>query len=474
MDYSFFLDKNKEEMIKTLQESVRIKSVLEDEAKLPDGTILPFGKGIEKAYQHMLNKGKEMGFEIYDADHFGGHIEFQAEDTDEVFGIAAHLDVVPEGTGWEKEPYSADIVDNFMYGRGTTDDKGPLVACLYAMKALKEAGLKPKKNIRLILGLDEETEKKGMEYYLEKAGMPDFGITPDGEFPLANGEMGILIFDIAKKLKKGNGEGFILKKIESGTAPNIVPGNAYALIGHKDKSQIEKLIEIVNVYKEKSGYNVNASKKGTSLGIEVIGKAAHGAHPDLGLNSISILMELLANVNFDSEDVNEFIRYYNEYIAFDIKGGKLGIGFSDEPSGDLIFNVGMANFNDEVASFTINIRYPVTIDGEDVYAGIEKTIKDKNIGIVKNSHEKPVYVPEDDDFVKTLMECYREGAGDMEGRPFVMAGGTYAKLMNKVLAYGAMFPYEEDRMHQANERLDIDSFTKFTKIYADMLYKLCF
>ena len=115
--------------------------------------------------------------------------------------------------------------------RGTADDKGPVIAALFAMKAIKDADITPKKTIKLIAGLDEETGKESAIHYREVAKMPDFGITPDADFPVINGEKGILIFDIAQKLKKHTvREGLILSKVQGGLAANAVPAHARAVI----------------------------------------------------------------------------------------------------------------------------------------------------------------------------------------------------------------------------------------------------
>ena len=55
----------------------------------------------------------------------------------------------------------------------------------------------------------------------------------------------------------------------------------------------------------------------------------------------------------------------------------------------------------------------------------------------------------------------------------VIGGGTYAKMFNNILAYGAEFPDEEATMHQANEKLSIESFMKMARIYARAIYYLC-
>ena len=193
------IDENKAEMIKSLSNLLSIPSV---SGEAEPG--MPFGRNVQLAYDYMMQLGKKEGFALYNADNYGGHIDFEGKDTG-IVGIVGHLDVVPEGDGWKHDPYGGEVEDGIIYGRGTIDNKGPVIASFYAMKALKECGFEPEKTIRLILGLDEETNWNGMEYYLNDVGeIPDFGFTPDADFPAIHGEKGIMVFDIVKKFNNTN------------------------------------------------------------------------------------------------------------------------------------------------------------------------------------------------------------------------------------------------------------------------------
>ena len=213
---------------------------------------------------------------------------------------------------------SSDLTDGYIIGRGTTDDKGPLVAAFYAMKALKDAGYEPHRKIRLILGLDEETGWKGIEYYFDKVEAPTFGITPDADFPVINGEKGIMFFELARKLSKGSSKGLQLSRLSGGEAPNMVPGSARAVIRSDVKNAYEKIKEKIAAFREAEGYTVKTKGVGKSLEITCEGVACHGAVPEKGLNAISILMKLLGELNFANEEVNEFIDFYNKHIGFNL------------------------------------------------------------------------------------------------------------------------------------------------------------
>lgn len=477
MDYLEVLDGMKGEMLETLQDLIRVDSVQTPEVKGEDGTVYPFGKGIQNAYEYTLKAGRDMGFETVNYDNYGGHIEMKCEDPEnsETFGITVHLDEVPVGEGWETDPFDPIVEDGWIYGRGTSDDKGPTVAALYAMKAIKESGLPLKKNVRMIVGLDEETEKNGMVYYKEHTDkLPELGITPDGDFPVVQGEMGILVFEIVRKLSGGKKyEGLALKSLKSGVAYNLVSPEAKAVLHSDSAAEYDAIIRKAEEFSGKTGYKVEAKKSGKNLNVVSRGVQAHGARPHEGLNAISIIMEFFGELEFADPGLNEFVEYYNKYIGFDLKGGKMGPVLSDEPSGDLIFNVGLASADEEVISVTVNVRYPVTRKGEEFYDVVEKTMDGTELGIVKVMEENPVYLPDDSPLVINLMKSYVEETGDDKTKPLVLGGGTYAKLIPGTLAFGAMFPGREDRMHQANERMLLEDFYKAARIYARAIYKIC-
>lgn len=460
-------------MIKSLGELISFESVRSNPVKDKGGKIFPFGIGVQESYEYMLKLGKELGFDTFDADNYGGHIEYRDDDSEGVFGISGHLDVMPEGTGWNTPAFKMVENDGWLFGRGVLDDKGPLVACLYAMKAIKDAGLKPKMGIRLILGLDEETGKEGMEYYLDKAGQPDMGFTPDSDFPLINGEMGVSIFNLCKKLKPVSKDGLRLTKLTGGTAPNVVPGECKAVIVSSDKKEYDRIKELVNAYKDESGYRISCKKQGSSFQIISIGNSVHGAYPETGLNAVSIMMDFLERINFDCEELNEFIEFYNDHIGFDFFGERIVGGLKDENSGNLKFNVGIAAFDEEMASITVNIRVPVSYKLNDAYTHLQKIIDPLGIGMVKTNEEEGIFLDTTHPMVGKLMEAYREVTGDEESKPVVSPGGTYAKSVNNTLAFGPLFPGEEDTIHQPNERLSIESFEKMAEVYARAIVKIC-
>ncbi len=476
MSYLERIEEYREDMIRDLQELISIPGVA---GEAEDN--MPFGRDVHRSLIYMLHLGDVAGFDIYNADNYGGHIEFGGyvtnEDgeretvTDETMGILVHLDVVPAGKDWDYPPFEGRVADGRIYGRGAIDNKGPAIAVFYAMKALKEEGIIPRKKVRLILGLDEEagTGWKGMEAYFTRVEKPSFGFTPDAEFPAINGEMGILIFELAKKLGKSKRKGIELRSLSGGNAANMVADQARAVLRADSYDQIRALLE---EYRKETGYRLTAKGMGKSLEISASGVSSHGARPEKGLNAISVLMGFLKKIEFANDDLTDFIDFYNDHIGFDLHGERIGCGLSDEISGRLIFNVGMISINPEVAGLTINIRYPVTMNDETVYKGMMAYLDKFNIGVVKLNHQEPIYIPADDPLIETLMGVYARHTGDTVSKPLVIGGGTYARAMKNAVAFGMVFPGEPELAHQKNECIIIENLITSTKIFADSIYEL--
>ena len=145
------------------------------------------------------------------------------------------MDVVDAGNRelWICDPFEGQVIDGKIYGRGAVDDKGPLIACLHAMKAVMEEERPFHKKVQMVIGTQEEVEWTDMDAYVTKYPLPDYGFTPDGEFPMCNIEKGgvdpVLRFPVSDSGENETG-GLQVKEIRGGTAANIVPGECEAVL----------------------------------------------------------------------------------------------------------------------------------------------------------------------------------------------------------------------------------------------------
>ena len=184
------VDELSQEMIDTIIRMVQIDSV-EGEAE-PDA---PFGRGVKTALDAALDLAGDMGFSTVNVDNYMGYASY-GEGEDYVCAVG-HLDVVPTGTGWKQPPFSGYLKDGVIYSRGVLDNKGPIFSCLYALYALKELGIVPDRQVRIIFGCDEETGFDDLKYYLSKEKPPVMGFTPDCKYPVVYAERGRALVEIA-------------------------------------------------------------------------------------------------------------------------------------------------------------------------------------------------------------------------------------------------------------------------------------
>lgn len=446
----------KEEIIKSVQESVRIKSVEED-AK----GDMPFGEGVHKALENCLKLSESLGFNTVNVDNMIGYAEYGKGD--EMIAVLGHLDVVPEGDGWNYPPYAAEIHDGKIYGRGTTDDKGPTIGALYALKAIKDLNIPLKRRVRVIFGLNEETGSKCVKHYVEKGGeIPVAGFTPDSEYPIINAEKGIVTCKYKRSLK-GDGN-IVVKSIRGGIAPNVVPDYAEAVISlPKDKfDTVKKLGEEVE--------EIKIEEKDDCLVIKSFGVSAHGSTPWKGKNAISYLLSFLGKLDLKG-DMKEFIDFMNQYIGFDLEGKNLGVYLEDDVSGKFVFNLGTICGSEQEISIEINMRYPVTKKYEDFIDTFKEKMALGKMKEIYLRHKKSLYVSPDTEFIKKLQKVYEEKMGE-KADLIAIGGGTYAKAMENIVAFGPVFRGQPKVEHQPDEYIEIDSLIKNVQIMAAAIYEL--
>ena len=188
MDFSRldkWIDAMGAEFVEDLRNWIAIPSVLSEEA----APGAPFGRPVREMLDQAMADARRYGFSVRDFDGYCCDISMGAGER--TLGILGHLDVVPGGDGWSTPPFSLTLRDGRAFGRGVMDDKGPALAALYAMRAVKDCGFQLRDTVRLILGCDEETGMTDMAHYVRTADrLPDYGFSPDAEFPVINIEKG--------------------------------------------------------------------------------------------------------------------------------------------------------------------------------------------------------------------------------------------------------------------------------------------
>lgn len=448
-----YIENNRQNIINDIINCVKFESV----SNKTEIEGAPFGEECKKVLEYVLNIGSKMGFRTKNIDGYCGYIEFG--EGEELVGIVGHLDVVPAHIedGWNLNPFKAEIINNKIFGRGTIDDKGPVISCLYAMKAVYD-NLKVSKRVRLILGLNEEKDWECINYYKRNEEIPSIGFSPDANFPCIYAEKGIISVKVEHDFYINDAE--IIEVSSCGNAINVVPKSCYIRLKLNNENYKEKYKNADGIFVEELGNNV--------IKINAVGKAAHASHPKLGENAITKLFMYLNNIE-KSEYINKLI----DEGFFELESpGYLGGVFLTDESGVLTSNIGRVNFENGKLSFYTNLRVPVNTNFDTITLKCEE-LKSKIQGLSYGLEhaQNSLYVDKDSYLVKTLTNIFNEETNSNE-EPLAIGGGTYARAFKNFVSFGMTMPGEEDLCHQANENIDIDTLMLSTKIYARAIAEL--
>lgn len=440
-----------DEMIDTLQKWIRVPSVKGEAA--PGA---PFGKEVRSMLDMALADCEQMGFKTQNFDGYIAHADLGEGSDEDALAILAHLDVVPEGDGWKYPPYGAVIENGRMYGRGTSDDKGPAVAALYAMKAVKDVGIPLRRKVRLILGCDEESGWEDIAHYNKVATMPRMGFSPDASYPIINIEKGICRLELHGVLSN---EGLQVIAFNNGERPNVIPGRASALVAGDAATvaQAEAAAKKLDIPAE-----VQLTDKGVS--ITVTGISGHAAYPETARNANGEMLLLLRELGVQGD-----LRLLADKIGLDYKGEGLEISVSDGISGYLTCILGIIRAGEGGVYATLDIRYPVMTNPDMIIKNVSASLPGMRVEAMEV--KEPHHVPAGSELVQNLLDAYHEVTG-YERKCLYTGGGTYARSLQEGVAFGASFPQDEDLAHQANEYADIEGLYKNIKIFALAIVKL--
>ena len=412
-----FIETSKDEMIEEIINLIGFPSITGREAENRD------------CLKYFLDLAQSMGFATMATKAYDVGIVEMGETDAETIGILVHLDVVDVGDPekWSEDPFKGYVKDGHIYGRGSEDDKGAAVMSLYAMKAVKDAGealsIPLKKKVQLIVGTSEEGFWTDMEHYLQEFKPPDYGFSPDGSFPIYNGENGYADVELLFSGDATKG----LRRLNSGSSRNSVPSKAEL---------------------EWEGGEVLVAH----------GVAAHSSTPEEGDNAIIKLAE-----NPGTKDL-DFALFAKEILAGEGFGAKLGISGTAVPTVLRLLPGGV--------SMNINIRQTSGVEEEDIDLAFESLAEKYCYSFQIPEYMDAAYVDENLPFIKT-MDSIHEEYGVAQGIKQA-AGTTYAKAIKNFVSWGPLFEDEISTAHMEDERLSVDSMILATKLYAGFLRRTLF
>lgn len=350
-----------------LRRMVAIPSIRGEEE--PDA---PFGRGPKQALEEVLKIATELGFHTKNIDDKIGYAEYGEDRSDGAYyGIFGHVDVMPLGEGWNSPPLSLTLREGKLFGRGTLDNKGPILSNLYALYVLKENGVTFDRPVRIVFGTNEETGFGCVKHYLTKEIPPTFGWTPDCKWPVVYGERGRLKVRVS------------------------LP-----------ESRVVDLYDFANC------------------------KLLHTNH----------------------------------------RGEELGIAYQDEDFGMMQLRGETFGIEENQHYVEWTMCYPASCTKSDLLNQITAQLPEKaTLEVI--SHWAPVLYDKSSKYVQALQQVYTD-VTKSDSIPVTTTGGTYAKIIPNIIAYGPSFPGQRDIAHLPNEWIGVKDLETDTIIYGLALLAL--
>lgn len=453
--FDSWLDTAVPEMVADLQTLARIPSV----AKPGDGGFA-MGTACATCADALIEIGCRMGFEVENDDYYCVSFILPGTGSGEC-AVLGHMDVVPEGDGWNYPPFGATREGEWIIGRGVSDNKGPCIMSIYALKFIKEQFGPQFKTIRLIFGFQEESGMNDIRHYIKTHPvLPDFTLICDGCWPAIIGEKGMLRATLRLSLEEP-----ILLDLHGGIAFNSVPDTAQALVTGLFPQQEQALTELGFTCTHIEG-NILLTARGI---------AAHAAFPNGSVNAIGVLLTgLLKAKIFSPSTATRLQRILPLFCSHD--GSLLGIANEDEISGPTTCVVGTASLSGKELSFTIDVRSAVSVDFEALKTTLCKNcvLLGLDIALLESSH--PRYTDPTSPIPQKLIKMANEYY-NLNLPPIVMGGGTHARVLPNSLPFGPSFsdqnsPYPPSPYggaHRADESVNIRYLAEALPLYVKAL-----
>jgi dipeptidase D len=445
-----------ERMIQDLQEMVRFQT-FEVEGK--ENWNLP---EFVRQREWLEKRARALGLEFKSYD--GRVEEITLPGPKPILALLTHGDVQGvEGQRWSSPPFEAKLVDGKIIGRGTEDDKGPIVAALYVMAALRDAKWPLSSTLRLLVANGEESSWAEIPYYLERATTPDITIGLDAAYPVTHAQKGygILTFRAQPVAEPRPGKWRVVK-MSGGSGMSIIAERGEALLELTEKDGAAALDELSRAAaawaQAHPPTKLAVSREGDLLKVAAEGHGGHSSVPTSGHNALGDLTAFLASLDLRLDAWGALSAFTGNAVGMETDGRSLGLGTRDTVMGELTSNLSFLREDQGAPIAQINIRYPRGIT-KDV---IEKQLAGRAAAFSRSSGatiaadvnltSEPHLAPVDGPLVSSLLAAWEEVTGK-PGRPIAIGGGTQARLFPGGVDFGPAEAMETYRGHGTDDFL---------------------
>lgn len=454
-----YIQDHKNEIVSDLKRLIKIPSVRGEAEE-----AFPFGKACGEAleYTKMLYEREKLETEL---NQDGGYLLSYLGNGKKSIGIFSHADVVPVSDDWIlTNPFEPLEKDGYLIGRGTLDDKAGIIISLYCAKMFKELNIPFNSRLICFTGVNEESGMQDIKNYLASHRKPDFSFVPDSGFPLYRGNKGRITLTLTSKNRLSNGY-----YICGGTGATVI-GEATAVIPFKQ----ELFNEILTMCDEK----ISIEMVEENMIIKAKGVAKHAALPEGSLSAVSLICDTLNKcTSIEKEDNKIFEDIYNFSSSY--YGECFDIESYDKEFGKLTCVLTkISTEKDGRIRAEFNIRYGLSIDKNTIFDSIRQKSSDICWSeTITSGFSTPHYLPENNIFIKRLMEVYKSFSSWEGMTSYINAGGTYRQYLEDGVEIGTSnridvvpgLPAGHGRVHQPDECISIDGFLKAIEITMNMV-----
>ena len=472
-----WIDAHMEDMTADLSALIRIPSV-RGEAK--EG--MPYGKQCADALLQMQQLMEAGGLKTrnYENHCVAGDLY---PDREKALDILVHLDVVPVSPEtWTKtEPFEPLVEGDKIYGRGSSDDKGPAVAALYALRAIRELQIPLSHGVRLVCGSDEECGSGDLDYYYGIEEEAAFTISPDANYPLINIEKGRLESLVSAEGKQTEpiadpGQVRVIS-VQSGDKSNVIPGSARMVLSGGAMDLYAGAARETENY---CGVKVSVEEQEDRRVVCVEGLVGHAAYPEKGVNALTAALWMLTRLPLaQREGEQKLLALAALWPHGDLHGQALGVNYSDPESGELTMSLDLLQYetkDESEDSYSLkavfDCRAPLCANDENLTQKIRAQLEEAGFRMEADAMTPPHCVSADSELVQKLLDSYELYFGE-RGEPLAIGGGTYVHGLQNGVAFGCAESSVDNRMHGNDEFMKLSILSRSAKIIADAVIRLC-
>ena len=441
---------DEQEITRILQDAIRIPTVTKYKEGDDQSSFPVYHAFLKKTFPEIFSRA-----EVTVINKYSLIVKLQGTDESLLPGcFLAHQDVVPAPKeGWDVDPFSGEVIDGYIYGRGAQDMKSQMMTSLYGLELLLREGKEPKRTIYYCFGHDEEfTGKEGARYiseHLEKAGVRFAFVIDEGGTILDGNILGI--------------------------------NNNVALIGTCEKGYADFQLTCV-----KDGGHASTPKKKSS--VDAIADAIHDLRrAPMKAYWSKPVKELFHDLAPYMKPIYKFLFVNRDILAPVLKCVLCSISFTNavmrttfaftQMEGSTAVNVIPAK-----STAIVNVRINFGQTHEQVKNYMQKVVgKDVKVEIYGSSFEPtPVSKTVGSDVYDQLRSSVSEVYDGFLVAPYPFPASSdskyYYKVSDNVYRF-TPFVYSVDdqkRIHGINERCEIKGLARAARFYRHYIEKTCF